>query len=81
MPHKKAATTESEKSTANTVADEEINAKLLDVIRANTVRTDAESADRQPRKLSYFETVRAAFGLIGLMFLGYIYNLLIKKEA
>jgi hypothetical protein len=81
MQQKKAATTGSQNSTANTEEDQAINARLLDLIRTNAVRADTESTGRQRRKLSYFEAVRAAFGLIGLMFVGYIYNLLIKKEA
>jgi hypothetical protein len=81
MQQKKSATTDSQNSTTNTEEDRAINERLLDVIRANAVKADADSTVRQRRKLSYFETVRAGFGLIGLMFVGYIFNLLIKKEA
>jgi hypothetical protein len=82
MQRKTAETPDNAPSAARSAEDEAINAQLVGIIKANTVRLNPESAPHpHDRQLTYFEAARAFIGLLTLMVAAYIYGLMVKKEA
>ncbi len=67
---------------AHRAADSEINARLVEHIRAHAIRQDkpAIADDNLPNK-GFFGEAYALFGLVGLMIVAYVYTLLVGQEA
>jgi hypothetical protein len=60
-------------------ADDAINARLADHIRANAIRVDISAKRLKSR--GFFREAVALFGVIGLMVVSYVYVRLIGEEA
>jgi hypothetical protein len=62
-------------------SDAEINERLVEVLKANTVRIDPPSASGTERRTGFFPEAYALLSLVGLMVVAYVYSLLVNKEA
>jgi hypothetical protein len=63
-------------------ADDEINRRLAEHLKANAIRTDRSPApDKRIPQRGFFAEAFAMIGLVGLMIVAYVYTLLVGKEA
>jgi hypothetical protein len=63
-------------------AEDEINQRLVEHLKANAIRTDRPSAaeNRAPQR-GFFAEAFAMLGLVGLMIVAYLYSVLVDKQA
>jgi hypothetical protein len=67
---------------AGRAADDEINQRLVDHLKANALKSSGPVAanDRAPRS-GFFSQAYALIGLVGLMIVAYLYAKLVGNEA
>ena len=83
MPQRNPEDTSATSHSANENSeDAAVNARLVDMIKANAIKIDGESPSRpRLKKLGYFSSAKAVLGLTVLVVVAYVYGLLVKNEA
>lgn len=63
-------------------SNDAVNARLVDVLKANAVRAARpnEVGQRLPKR-GFFAEVGGLFSVVGLMVVAYVYGLLVGKDA
>jgi hypothetical protein len=63
-------------------ADDEINQRLVQHLKANAIRAEPPAISDAPlSQRGFFAEAFAMLGLIGLMIVAYLYTVLVGKEA